>query len=159
MLEWFRDSRRYTYRLAVLAIAVMAGIGSVISGGVSWITDWVYWVILLLLASAMLLGRRHWMAAGADWFAAHTGWVRTYELTKIELTGNAASPRLYLTDANGNRVHAELRRMQANPRLWDLVYNGIQHSVHTHDPTINKAARAQVVEYHPRHRAGPDQVG
>jgi hypothetical protein len=120
---------------------------TLIAGGFSWMTDWVFWLIVLLGPLIMFLtNRSQWMAAGADWFASDTGWVKIYDLTEVELAGSGASPRLYLTDAEGRVAHAELRRMQANSRLWDLVYNGIIHSLHTRNVKLNTAARIQVLE-------------
>lgn len=153
LLEWYRDSRSYNYGLAAFAFALMLVIMTAIAGGLWWANEWVFWLIVLFAPLMMLLGRRHWMAVGADWFASHTGWVKLYELTKVELAGSGASPSLYLTDAEGRVAHAELRRIQANSRLWDLVYNGIIHSLHTREVTVNTAARVQVIEVgFPRHR-------
>ncbi|MCA1676057.1 MAG: hypothetical protein LC799_29080 [Actinobacteria bacterium] len=153
LLEWYRDSRSYTYRLTAFTLGLMFVIGTVVSGGFSWMMDWVFWPILFFAPLMMLFGRRHWIAAGAEWFASHTGWVKIYELTKVELAGSGVSPSLYLTDAEGRVAHAELRKMQANTRLWDLVYNGIIHSIHTRDVKVNTSAQIQVVDVGlPRHR-------
>ncbi|MFN2494434.1 MAG: hypothetical protein ABR608_00785 [Pseudonocardiaceae bacterium] len=147
LLEWHRDSRRSTYRLAALMFGFMFVVMTLIAGGFSWMMHWVFWLIVLAGPLVMFLtGRSRWMAAGAEWFAANTGWVKIYELIKVELAGSGISPRLYLTDEAGRVAHAELREMQANSRLWDLVYNGIIHSIHTRDVTLNTAAQAQVVE-------------
>ncbi|MGH4014228.1 MAG: hypothetical protein ACRDSL_09930 [Pseudonocardiaceae bacterium] len=153
-LEWHRDSGRATYRVVVIAFGFMFVVMTLIAWGFSWTTDWVFWLIVLLLPLIMFLSSRsRWMAAGADWFASNTGWVKIYDLTEIELAGNAISPRLYLTDTEGHAAHAELRQMQANSRLWDLVYNGIIHSFYTRVVKVNTAARVQVVERDfPRHR-------
>lgn len=122
-MEWFRSSRRF-------------------------------WLIVLFVPVIIFLtSRSQWMAAGADWFASDTGWVKLYELTKVELAGSGISPRLYLTDSEGRVAHAELRQIQAHPPVWDLVYNGIIHSVHARDVKVNTAAQVQVVERDfPRHR-------
>lgn len=154
LLEWHRDSRRSTYRSGAFAFGFMFLGGTAISGGLSWMTDWVFWLILLLFTLIIFSScRRQWVAVGADWFSSNTGWVKIYELTKVELAGNGISPRLYLTDTEGRHAHGELREMQANPRLWDLVYNGIIHSVCARDVQLNTAALVQVVERDlPRHR-------
>lgn len=120
---------------------------TLIAGGFSWMTDWVFWLIVLLGPLIIFLNSRsQWMAAGSEWFASDTGWVKLYELSRVDLAGNGISPRLYLTDTQGHGAHAELRQMQANSRLWDLVYNGILHSCHARDLTLNTAARAQIIE-------------
>jgi hypothetical protein len=127
---------------------------TLIAGGLSWMTGWVFWLIVLAgPVGIFCAARSRWIAAGAEWFAANTGWVRIYELTKVELAGSGVSPRLYLTDTAGRVAHAGLREMQANSRLWDLVYNGIIHSIHHRDVELNTAAKAQVVEFDSgRHR-------
>lgn len=154
LLEWHRDSHRSTYRLVIIAFGLMFVVMTLIAWGFSWMTDWVFWLIVLLLPLIMFLSSRsRWMAAGADWFASNTGWVKIYELAKVELAGGGISPRLYLTDAEGRAVHTELRQMQANSRLWDLVYNGIVHSFYVRTVKVNTAAKVQVVERDfPRHR-------
>lgn len=131
----------------MFAIGLMLVIGIMISGGFSWVTNWVPWLILLFAPMMIFLASRsQWMAAGADWFASGTGWVKLYQLTTVELAGSGVSPRLYLTDTEGRAAHAELRQLQINPRLWDLVYNGILHSVHTREVKLNTWARAQVID-------------
>ncbi|MFN2496057.1 MAG: hypothetical protein ABR608_09140 [Pseudonocardiaceae bacterium] len=127
---------------------------TLIGWGLWWVTEWVFWLIVLFApVMVFLTSRSQWMAAGADWFASDTGWVKLYELIKVELAGSGISPRLYLTDTEGRATHAELRQIQANPRLWNLVYNGIIHSFYTRDVKLNTAARVQVVERNfPRHR-------
>ncbi|MGH4014678.1 MAG: hypothetical protein ACRDSL_12290 [Pseudonocardiaceae bacterium] len=147
VLEWYRASCRNTYQVTVFAFGFMFAVMTLIASGLSWVSEWWCWLFPLLFSLVMFRSSRsQWMAAGSDWFASHTGWVKTYDLTKVELAGSGVSPSLYLTDTEGRAAHAELRRMQRNRLLWDLVYNGIMHSVHTREVTLNAAARAQVVE-------------
>ncbi len=35
---------------------------------------------------------------------------------------------LVLKDRHGRRFQCQLSTLQANPKLWDLVYNGMLHS-------------------------------
>jgi len=69
------------------------------------------------------------MSAGADWYKYGRRYVKTYELTSVKVKGTPGSWALDLRDAEGRKVWTQLWRIQQNPRLWDLVYNGIRHSV------------------------------
>ncbi|OLT48255.1 hypothetical protein BJF85_13665 [Saccharomonospora sp. CUA-673] len=75
-------------------------------------------------------------AAGADWFmvrrtrwgrTAHR-WVDLYELTRIDARFLGGGFHLDLTDKDGG-VSVTFPEVQADRRIWDLIYNGIVHSV------------------------------
>lgn len=66
--------------------------------------------------------------AGSDWVARNRRWVRTYEL--IEITYRARfGPRLRLQDSAGRTATIKIESLQGDREIWDLVYNGILHSV------------------------------
>ncbi|MGH3949391.1 MAG: hypothetical protein ACRDSE_09735 [Pseudonocardiaceae bacterium] len=80
------------------------------------------------------------MSAGADWVQwgmrkrwyqrrAHRGYLKIYEL--VSVTADAAGPTLYLRleDAEGNVLYRMRHALQGDRRIWDLLYNGILHSV------------------------------
>lgn len=47
---------------------------------------------------------------------------------------------------HGNEVHSQLWTIQQNQALWDLVYNGILHSVHRdHEPPCPGSPATDVV--------------
>ena len=79
--------------------------------------------------------------AGARWVQERDKWVSTYELTKIRSTTVGLNRASKLTDAQGNTLVLVLRNAQMNPQLWNLVYNGIVHSVASGECDISKAAR------------------
>lgn len=86
-------------------------------------------------------GQQYGVSAGADWFARKHDRVDAYDLVEIKLAG--ASGRLawdlILKDKKGGEVTAELREIQSNRGLWDLVYNGLVHSVRRGARTNSKA--------------------
>lgn len=147
MLEWYRDSRSFAYQMTAITFGLAFVVMTLIAWDLSWMTDWVFWGFVLSGPVAIFVNmRRKWMAAGADWFSSNTGWVKIYELTEVELADSNVNPSLYLTDAEGRAAHADVCRIQANPRLWDLVYNGILHSIHTRKVKLNTRAQAQVID-------------
>ncbi|RZS36975.1 hypothetical protein EV193_106210 [Herbihabitans rhizosphaerae] len=98
-------------------------------GGFGWTGHWLLW---LLLAGAGWLGyasgHYHVMSAGADWFRDGQ-FIKTYELTSVRISGYAGGWNLILKDKDGREATTHYARLQSNPRLWDLVYNGILHSI------------------------------
>lgn len=86
-------------------------------------------VIVVLAGLLAFIGRRKTLFAGADWVGESAGaHVKTYELVAVNVTRDWSGYRLALRDAQGRTYDDDLRRLQASPKLWDLVYNGIQHS-------------------------------
>ncbi|MCA1186898.1 MULTISPECIES: hypothetical protein [unclassified Saccharopolyspora] len=102
--------------------------------GFEWARTWWLWAIAAAAAVPFYLrGRSEGYSAGADWFASSTrSYVKLYKLKTIaiERPGDAAEPWLVLTDGYGGSARAPLHRIQRKRALWDLVYNGIAHSVH-----------------------------
>lgn len=110
--------------------------------GFDWISMWFPWVFILgltFLQYRKVLGDR--VLAGSRWVQQRDKWVSTYELTKIRSTTNGLNRASKIEDANGNKLTLVLRDAQENPLLWDLVYNGIVHSVASGNCDISKAAR------------------
>lgn len=78
--------------------------------------------------------------AGADTIALDTplpewlqqwrgGWVRTYELAKVTASSHVTGTQLSLTDRGGRKIQINSEHIQEDRLMWDLVYNGIVHSV------------------------------
>lgn len=90
-----------------------------------------YWTIMAVGAHMMFRATgNHWTAAGATWVQWRGTWVDTYNLTRIRFYADGCSRVLRLKDAHGNTIHSfKISEIQGNPDLWDLVYNGILHSV------------------------------
>lgn len=89
--------------------------------------------------------RRRVVAGGAEWLHARPDrWVRTYELVAVKL--HAGGRLLSLSDAEGRTVTVRLRPAgrHTNPRLWDLVYNGMLHSAHARPLRTNRSSRRRL---------------
>lgn len=128
-LEWSYSTRRHQWYSALL-VAALVVLVFIFSSGFAFVTSWVQW---LFIALAGLLGwvmpRGDKMAAGADWVNAGRGAVKTYDLTSIKTAGKVGSHQLILRDREGNEVERDLINFQTNSALWDLVFNGIRHSI------------------------------
>ncbi|MGH3620910.1 MAG: hypothetical protein ACRDQ5_03855, partial [Sciscionella sp.] len=145
VLVWHRDSIKgqiFGYFLA-LAIAIVAvAIMSVVQGrGLDMLTAWPVYPIMLVgayLMSSPLDFKT--VSAGADWFQtgrrkrwyqreARLNYVKLYELLKVTGSYAGASFQLYLEDADGRGMYRTLNQLQPDRKTWDLIYNGILHSV------------------------------
>nr|WP_207631457.1 MULTISPECIES: hypothetical protein [unclassified Actinopolyspora] len=106
-------------------------------------TTWWLWLFVVPWPFVTLLaGRNTRMSAGADWFRyGKKGFIRTYELTSVKVTTEGASRALRLNDAEQRTLSVQLNDIQRNRELWDLVYNGILHSVRGNGAETNKLAR------------------
>lgn len=96
-----------------------------------WVHYWPLW--LGLVAAGVLVGLTQWTgtecSAGAAWVRGRKAWVRTYELTHATTSVSASGVTLHLRDTADRSLAISLATVQADPLLWDLVYNGILHSV------------------------------
>jgi hypothetical protein len=110
-----------------------------------WVTIWYLWLIPLLCPPIfMLAGRSSRCSAGAQWLArGGGGWVRLYEinLIKVSLASAGTARQIELHDSCGHAMSIRVDDLQLNPKLWDLVYNGLIHSVHVNGAETNKRAR------------------
>ncbi|WP_157357302.1 hypothetical protein [Amycolatopsis nigrescens] len=108
----------------------MAGFYSLASWSLNWTSKWYMWAFLVAIAGfGYLAVKSHRVSAGADWFRDQDQFVKTYELTWVEVSGYAGGWNLGLRDTQDNKIDTTLSRVQTNNELWDLVYNGIRHSV------------------------------
>lgn len=100
--------------------------------GIEWTATWWLWLFVIWPPIVFyFIGRRTGISAGADWFAVKGGHVDTYQLTEVKVTGASGGLAwdLDLKDKNSNELSINLREIQTNRELWDLVYNGILYSV------------------------------
>jgi len=131
LLEWFKPSPHehlttgtWVFLLFVVGVTVEQG------GDPAWMGFWQVWVVLL----PMLLGihfavRPAECAAGAEWLRVGRKWVRLYEIVTAEADRNGSDLRVTLEDGPGRRISVRAKDLQKDRELWDLVYNGILHSV------------------------------
>lgn len=133
-----------------LAVSVVVGLICVVylslrDGGFGWMASLTLWIVVLLGAVLMyvVVRRDPPLAVGADWLLAGD-WVDLYQLTKIRLTVSGATHRLILQDSTGRRVRPFLLYLQHDQPLWDIVYNGVLHSVYSHPVETNRNARIKL---------------
>lgn len=145
-LEWILRSWK-SFRVAALTcFVILVGFLTLKDWGIGWMSVWWFW--LLALGLSALAGLAIWssdaMEAGADWFRYGRSWVKTYELTDIKLDKAWGSDDLELKDVDGHEIWVDILKVQKNPDLWNLVYNGILHSVHYGGATANERARERL---------------
>lgn len=134
VLAWYRSSWWSAIRLGVGAIIILiigVALLSLSKGhGLNMLGWWFTWVIILLGALGITAStKKDWCAAGSDWLLHQKAWVRTYELTEIKTRGASNSIYLMLTDSEGRKIDADLSLLQTDRLVWDLLYNGMRHSV------------------------------
>lgn len=142
LLEWRRPSPRQRWLAPVGVVGVVIVSLSGRNRGFDWTTVWQIWCGLAAYGVYVYVTlNREWFAAGAVWAQSGTSWVNTYELVEIRITGSGAYSMLTLTDASGRVLAGPLRELEANWRLWDLIYNGILHSAASGNCTITRRAQ------------------
>ncbi len=128
-LESYVVSNRTAWSGGVFTVLLFV-IAATLFYGFSWASKWWTWVFIVLVAAAIVfLIRGTFCAAGADWVRTRNGWVKTYELVVVEMHLNGTSIDLFLKDSSDRSLNNQIADLQANRALWDLVYNGIRHSV------------------------------
>lgn len=130
VLEWSQASRRDAWQAAGFGVGIVLLFLTIRDGGFGWTGYWVLWACLPAAgAIAWFAYASDWTAAGATWIQHKKSWADSYDLVRIRQGVFGRSTGIRLTDAGGRHVDLTLREVQANPPLWDLVYNGIRHSV------------------------------
>lgn len=146
MLEWFQPTGRNSFMAGVLLSVIIVAFGTLRDWGFGWMGVWWLWLFVVPHPIYFFfIGKRDRMAAGADWFSHIGDWVKTYELESVRVTKAWGSDDLELQDAAGRKVSVSFTDIQRNLRLWDLVYNGVLHSVCSGRATTNQLARERLV--------------
>ncbi|MBE9373011.1 hypothetical protein IQ251_00980 [Saccharopolyspora sp. HNM0983] len=138
----WRYGIREAARIVGVSIAVLGliSIGPFLVEGPPWsapntgvrVGFWLLWPVLLLQFLTYAYGNRlSPCSAGAEWLRGADGrWVRTYELTRITARRNAALALvLEFHDRRRRTLEISVDSLRNNPRVWDLVHNGVLHSV------------------------------
>lgn len=137
-MEWtYTDVRDKQGLFGVAVVLVMCfltvrGALTADSTAFGWATHWQIWLFLAIAGLFMvwLGGKATRLAAGADWFMKDTVLVKTYELTSVRLGKSwDKDGEVIFHDRHGHDVQVDLGTLRVNHNLWDLVYNGIVHSV------------------------------
>ncbi len=96
-----------------------------------WVHYWEFWVIFIgfgvVSGLAQLRGTR--CSAGAEWLRGRKSWVRTYELVKLKNSPSLWGVSVRMWDSGGRELRVSVDALKRDRLLWDLVYNGILHSV------------------------------
>ncbi|MGH3516495.1 MAG: hypothetical protein ACRDQ7_03585 [Haloechinothrix sp.] len=141
VLAWHRENARGKISLAAWSLTLFAvsfGAISLMKGdGLDMLSSWLIWVFILggtLLISSPLTFMVH--SAGSDWLQiTRIRWgvtksnnVKLYELQKVDAFFGGTNLFLYLWDGE-RAIERSFEELQTDRRIWDLIYNGILHSV------------------------------
>lgn len=131
VLAWYRSSRRGALSAGIVGVIVIVGALYLIKGfNVKVFEYWWVWLIAILAGVGIYFStKKSWCAAGADWFTFQKSWVKIYELAEIKTRFFSNTIYIYLTDEDGRKVEAPLNIIQEDRLIWDLLYNGIRHSI------------------------------
>ncbi len=142
VLEWSLPSNRDRWLISGGMVTLLVVYLTVVNG-VEWITMWPVWLFVAAVVPFIFWRfGGEWFAAGAVWAQVGKSWVNTYELVEIKFSVDGLNRVLRLKDSSGREIYSfRLRNMQANPRMWDLVYNGILHSLASGNCEITPKAR------------------
>ncbi|WP_183130497.1 hypothetical protein [Rhodococcus sp. SBT000017] len=141
-LEWCEESKHYPLQGAIFYLCLFAVSGTIIYRGFEWTSNWFLWVFITVICVAMYFHlKKDRVVAGSRWVQQRDEWISTYEITKIRSTTVGLNRASKIEDVHGNKLILVLRDAQMNPLLWNLVYNGIVHSVAHGNCDISKAAR------------------
>jgi hypothetical protein len=146
-LEWTTRPWKGLPSRVAFALAILVGFLTLRDWGIGWMSEWKLWTTILVLsalAALFVVWAEGGLAAGADWVRYGKNWINIYELTTVKLGEPRARNRLILKDADGRDFSMGLSMLQTNPALWDLVYNGMLHSVHHGGATVNERARKEL---------------
>lgn len=141
LLEWFYPDR--TTRLISGLFLSFLGlvVYTVKDWGFSWVTNPWLWLIVAPWPFTFLVIGVSRTSAGADWLKHNKSFIKTYDLTSVQVKIGGAAHYLDAKDSHGNTIYAQVNDLQQNHELWDLVYNGLLHSVHAGKAETNKRAR------------------
>ncbi|HEY3606475.1 MAG TPA: hypothetical protein VGL06_03195 [Pseudonocardiaceae bacterium] len=144
------SSRTKFWQLArgIAAVLVASVLFVLIPGLPVWTLVWLLLVTLAYLGITIVLIRlsgRRVSSAGAEWYSTGNRWVRVYELVQVTMSqGSRRDAYLRLVDVHGNELQVSYAYLRRNRLIWDLVYNGILHSVIAGNARTNMSSRAKL---------------
>jgi len=113
-----------------------------------WVLALPFLVTLALLGFAVYLIRssgRSVSSAGAEWYSTGDRWVRIYELVQVTMSqARNGDGYLRLVDVDGRALKVGYAHLRHNRLIWDLVYNGILHSVIAGNAETNWSSRTEL---------------
>jgi hypothetical protein len=146
-LEWDSWSYDGAFRVSALLLVIFATVFTLKTWGIAWAVDGRAWIIMIGITLLVLLTARlsyRSTAAGADWCSYGKQWVRIYELTEVRMRQSYTGWYIRLTDGDGRKLEQFIPEIQGNSDLWDLVYNGILHSVIKDGAKIDQRSREKL---------------
>ena len=158
VLVWFKTSRSGSIIIPILAGFVLAGLGALIVG-LDVLTSWAMWIVIAVAMLGMHLFSKNegCYSAGAEWFAMKNDWVRIYELVSVIAISSARGMSITMKDSAGREIDIELADLGTTDRLiWDLIYNGILHSVIAGDARTNPMLHRQLELPYPQSARSDD---
>lgn len=131
LLAWYKSSRRAALLVTAWGLPLLVVGVTLLQGfSIEWMKFWQLWaLIVLFLAGLYSLQRTVVCSAGAEWLKVGKTWVRLYELVEVKAKHRSNAIHLDFKDGGGREVMVEVDDLQGNRDVWDLVYNGILHSV------------------------------
>ncbi|WP_156365364.1 hypothetical protein [Sciscionella sediminilitoris] len=154
VLEYYKDSKKLRWAtsfwlfIGIIAFTSFGALGRGMS-----LDFWVrypYIILLPLLGGAvpLMFTKHQIMTAGADWVQWGRKWVDLYDLGTINVIVAGESFALQVYDNSGRKAYLPVDQVQGNPKLWDLVYNGILYSVE-HYATVKGRGCRKVLRMDP----------
>lgn len=129
---WYQPSRHKQAITGLTAFFVQI-IGLTVLQGFdpSWIAYWPPWAVIIAVSLLMT-----WMVStsacsvGADWLkVSRRRWVRLYDLAYVKTAFHNTDLHVEFKDRDGRYLDAKLEDLQQDRGMWDLIYNGILHSI------------------------------
>lgn len=129
VVTWYLGNRRQALRAAAMWAPIMLIFFSIFNG-FAWTSVWLIWATFALgVYGCYRAALSRPCSVGADWVAQGRRWVRTYELTAVSFHSRIGGARLRMRDRDGHRMTVKIEDLFGDRVMWDLVYNGILHSV------------------------------
>ena len=151
VLAWHRESRSGKVMGVIVGLALMlalvAGVSLVRGMGLSAFKYWQIWIVIAVFTFLTTSPFTYLTyAAGADWLLVERSrwgikkrvWLDLYNLTKIDASYGGTTFHLWLYGKGGG-FSRSTQELQMDRRIWDLVYNGILHSVASGAQVSNQA--------------------
>lgn len=144
VVSWHKETKRFKVVTFLTSAALMSAglsLARLIEGNnpLDWIAYWQAWLVIAVF-SALIAAPLTYMvlAVGADYaYAELHRWgtvrkravVKLYELRKI--TGRVGTYGAAYLEVEDDRygIDRAIHEWQVDRRMWDLIYNGILHSV------------------------------
>ena len=142
VLEWYQDNQRSGVKYFFVGFFFIVIGLTLKEWGFQWVQYWQAWPWPVALGLVFYFwSRREIVAAGADWYKKGKYWVDIYDLKSVKIKTGPGRLDLEMDDRSGRGVATTCLVIEKNRKLWDLVYNGIVHSVKDHPVETNKASR------------------